>query len=185
MCASLSGNTSGHGYAYSETNSLISNLKKSVEKRGQPEWHYKEGAIRQAAEVFRHGLISSDLERLTFVPIPPSKARHDQHFDDRLIRMLQAIRPQPPLDIRELIFQTESTDSVHHSADRPSPEKIAALYRVRDELSQPVPNTIAVVDDLLTTGAHFRAACTVLSKRFRATPMVGLFVARRVFVAVN
>ena len=171
--------TARQGYAYSRMNNLISNLKKSMDRRGRPEWHYKALAIARAANAFQKALEHQELDLLTFVPIPPSKARKDPLYDDRLIQMLHAIRPRPPLDIRELLFQTVSTRAIHEQEIRPSPEEIAALYRVDTNLTRPGPNVIAVVDDILTTGAHFRAAKTLLSSQFPDTDIIGLFVARR------
>ena len=55
-----------------------------------------------------------------------------------------------------------------------------ALERVHGSLSAPPPRTIAVVDDILTTGAHFRAAHAIPSARFLTATVVGLFIARRV-----
>ena len=56
---------------------------------------------------FSHG--NSDyLNVATLVPIPPSKAKTDPLCHDRITRMLHAIRPQPPIDVRELVLQTES-----------------------------------------------------------------------------
>ena len=65
--------TAGRGYAYSDTNSLILNFKKSMDRCDLPEWPYKGRAVRIAAVAFRKALKRSDLERLTFVPVPPSK----------------------------------------------------------------------------------------------------------------
>ena len=113
------------------------------------------------------------------MPVPPSKARGDPLYDDRLTRMLRAIRPEPPLDVRELIVQTESTDAVHDREIRPRPEEIEALYRIDETLTEPAPRLVAVVDDLLTTGAHFRAAKSILSARFPEVAVVGMFIARR------
>ena len=170
--------TARRGYAYSATNSLILNFKKTMDRRELPEWRYKEQAIRTAAAAFRRALAGA-LDRLTFVPVPPSKAKGDPLHDDRLTRMLGAIRPAPPLDVRELIVQTASMDAVHGSPMRPTPERIGALYRIDEALMEPVPGIIAVVDDILTTGAHFRAAKSVLSARFPGAAIVGLFIARR------
>ena len=180
VCYFIGEYTARQGYAYSDTNQLIVNFKKPLERRGRPEWRYKKVAIQQAAAAFRRGLNPEAFERLTFVPIPPSKARDDPLHDNRLTQMLQAIQDQPPLDIREIIVQTESTDAVHGLEERPCPEQIAALYRIDETLSTPVPGIIAVVDDLLTTGAHFRAAHSILSERFPAIQVIGLFIARRV-----
>ena len=94
--------------------------------------------------------------------------------------MLSAIRPRPPLDIRELIVQTVSTDAVHAQDVRPAPEQVQALYRIDETLTGPVRELIAVDDDLLTTGAHFRAAKSILSTRFPGAAIIGLFIARRV-----
>ena len=113
------------------------------------------------------------------MPIPPSKARDDPLYDDRLTRMLRAIRPAPPLDIRELIIQTQSTEAAHGRDIRPRPEEIEALYRLDEALTEPMPRIVALVDDLLTTGAHFRAAKSVISTQFPDVATIGLFIARR------
>ncbi len=171
--------TARKSYAYSATNQLILNFKKPMDRQGRPEWRYKGHAIRQAADAFRAALGSDALDRLTFVPVPPSKAKDDSLYDDRLTRMLRAIRPEPPLDVRELIVQTVSTEAVHASDARPKPDQIEELYEIDDALTAPAPSFIAIVDDVLTTGAHFRAAKSILSIRFPEVLVVGLFIARR------
>lgn len=180
VCYFIGEYTARQGYAYSATNNLVLNFKKRLDRRGRPEWRYKARAIQNAALAFRTALNPEALDRLTFVPIPPSKAKRDPLYDDRLTQMLRAIRPNPVLDVRELIVQMQSMDAVHDSDNRPSPEQIAVLYQIDEELAAPIPATIAIVDDVLTTGSHFRAAQMVLSARFPGVPMVGLFIARRV-----
>lgn len=170
--------TARAGYAYSATNQLILNFKKAMDRRGRPEWLYKERAIGQAADAFRIALRSA-LNRLTFVPIPPSKAKERPLYDNRLTRMLQAIRSGASLDIRELIIQTASTEAAHTSDVRPTPSMVENLYRIDEELTTPTPEFIVVVDDILTTGAHFRAAKSILSNRFPEVSLVGLFIATR------
>ena len=170
------------GYEHGPTNDLISNFKKTMDRQNRPEWRYKKRAINQAAKAFLNGLggvESSYLNLWTFVPIPPSKAKDDPLYDDRMLRMLKAIRSNPPLDIRELIIQSESTQSAHESDVRPQPTEIESLYRIDDNLTEPYPSTIAVIDDVLTTGAHYRAAHSVLSARFPSVEIKGLFIARR------
>ena len=183
-CCFIGEYTASQGYSYSPTNHLISNFKKTMDRCERPEWRYKDQAIQDAAAAFRKALAPKDLDRWTFVPIPPSKAKSDPLYDDRLTRMLGAIRSKPPLDVRELVVQTESTDPVHvGDVVRPAPEEIQALYRIDETLTEPAPDTIAVVDDILTTGAHFRAAKSVLSTHFPETSkIIGLFIARTVQV---
>ena len=168
------------GFAFSPTNQLVLNFKKSLVKRGPQQWKYKEQAIGQAATAFRAALTGDLLDRITLVPIPPSKAKTDPLYDDRLVRMLGAIRPQPPLDIRELILQRVSTAAAHDRTNRPRPEEIQANYAVDKALLKPKPKTVALVDDVLTTGAHFRAAFNVIKQTCPGIAIVGLFIARRV-----
>lgn len=117
---------------------------------------------------------------MTFVPVPPSKARDDPRYDDRVTRMLRAIWPARTADIRDLVIQPESAAAAHESPTRPTPPQIEAAYRIDASLIAPEPAFIAVVDDVLTTGAHFRAASAVLAARFPAVRLVGLFIARHV-----
>ena len=172
---------SRHGYQYSPTNNLILNFKKPLDRRPLPEWHYKENAILQVASAFRNALLPHALDRLTFVPIPPSKAKDHPLYDDRLTRMLHQIRPDPPLDVRELIIQTTSTIAAHDAEERPTPAEIQAGYSLDPDLLDPKPALLLVIDDLLTTGAHFRAAEQILRAAFPDTPIIGAFVARRTF----
>ena len=120
------------------------------------------------------------LASMTFVPIPPSRTRDHPLHDDRLTQMLRAIRPEPALDVRELIVQAIDTPAAHSVTFRPGPQFIAAHYHLDEDLASPRPGAIAIVDDLLTTGAHFRAAKSVLTARFPGVPVLGLFIARRV-----
>lgn len=176
--------TAREDYQFSPTNQLIFNLKKSVERRDRPEWWYKEQAIDTVAKAFRQAIKPEALDRITFVPIPPSKAKTDPLYDDRMTQVLLSIRPNPPLDVRELIVQRKSTQAVHGADVRPTPQEVEAGYVLDADLAKMPPRDfIFVVDDVLTTGAHFRAVKAVLWKQFPKIPVVGLFVARRVPVA--
>jgi len=180
MCFFLGEYTTGGGYQFSPTNQLILNLKKSVDRRGRREWHHKERAIQEVAAALRAAL-QELLDRITFVPIPPSKAKDHPLYDDRMTQVCKAVRPRPPADVRELIVQRVSTPAAHESPIRPTPQDIAALYEVDIPLAHSPPgDVICIVDDVLTTGAHFVAAQSLLKRQFPATPVIGVFVARRV-----
>lgn len=154
QCYFLREYTSGRGYAHSETNRLIHNLKKPPDRRGRPEWRYKELAIQQVAREFRDNLDLARLQRVTLVPMPPSKARGDPLYDDRMLRVLRA------MDVEA---------------------QLVAKLRIDGTLVIPPPESIAVVDDVLTTGAHFVAAKTLLAAQFPRAAVRGLFAARRAF----
>lgn len=170
--------TARGGHACSETNQLIHNFKKSVEKRGKQEWAYKERAIGNIANIIRRNIREDAV--LTFVPIPPSKTKDHPLYDDRMSRVLQLASASRPSDFRELILQIRSVDATHLNDTRPTPDEVLQNYRIDETLSNPEPDLIFIVDDVLTTGCHFRAAKRLLSDRFPKATLVGLFVARRV-----
>lgn len=179
-CVFIGEYTARAGYQHSETNQLILNLKKGMDRRDKRDWRYKGMAIRQAGRTFAAVLNERSLDQFTFVPIPPSKARGDPEYDDRMVQVVGAIRPERPVDARELIVQSVSTEAAHGSARRLRPEQLADIYRVDESVAAPTPAALVVVDDVLTTGAHFKAAQSVLVERFPGVPVFGLFVARRV-----
>jgi hypothetical protein len=184
-CYFLGEYTARKGYAFSPGNNLVLNFKKSVATRGTAQWQHKERAIQEIAAAFRSALPEKFLNTVTLVPIPPSKAKTDPLYDDRLTRMLRAIRENPPLDVRELIMQASSTAAVHDHVVRPQPEDIARLYTIDRRHSQPAPTGIALCDDVLTTGAHYRAALSVMQQAFPGVRIIGLFIARRVPEAMD
>jgi hypothetical protein len=184
-CYFLGEYTARKGYAFSATNQLVLNFKKSLNTRHTAQWRYKEQAISDAATAFRAALNDDWLNTATLVPVPPSKAKNDALYDDRLVRMLRNIRGQPHLDVRELVLQRTSTAAVHDLENRPTPEEILANYDADDALRSPAPQVIGLFDDVLTTGAHFRAASAVLQQAFPAVRVIGLFIARRVPEAAN
>jgi hypothetical protein len=179
-CYFLGEYTARKGYAFSATNQLILNFKKSIDKRSTAQWRYKEGAIEKSSSAFRDALNREWLNGATLVPIPPSKSKSDALYDDRLVRMVRGIRVQPALDMRELVLQRNSTAAVHDQENRPTPEQILANYAIDQAIRDPIPQVIGLFDDVLTTGAHFRAASIALQQSFPGVRIVGLFIARRV-----
>lgn len=179
-CLFLGEYTARAGFAHSETNQLIFNLKKPMDRKGRPEWRYKLGAIVAAARAFRNAIDEHLLRTATFVPIPPSKAKDDPVYDDRMTQMIREIDNAHPVDCRELIVQAESTDAAHDSDDRPNPDELQALYTVDASLIEAPPTHVIVVDDVLTTGSHFKAMKSILRQVFPNVLIVGYFVARRV-----
>jgi hypothetical protein len=171
--------TSRVGYTHSETNRLILNLKKSVETRGTPQWSYKEKAIDQLGRELRNAINPQFVQTAIWVPVPPSKAMQHPRYDDRMTRVLR--RAFPNGDIRELVVQRESAEASHASESRPSPVEVARRYHVDEACASPTPQTVVIVDDVLTTGCHFVAVRTVLMARFPDATYLGVFLARRVF----
>ena len=177
-CYFLGEYTARKGFAYSATNNLIINFKKKMDTRGTNQWPHKERAISEAARALANALGTTDLKGITFVPIPPSRAKTDPMYDDRMIRMLAQMRTG--LDIRELVVQGTSIPAAHESDTRLRPDELARHYSIDPQFATPEPTAIAICDDVLTTGCHYRAMVSVLSRRFPSAKFIGLFLARRV-----
>jgi predicted amidophosphoribosyltransferase len=172
--------TSGQRYDFSRTNQLISNLKKKPSLRHRADYRYKQVAINQCAMHFRTALNHQWLNNATLVPVPCSKAIGHPDYDDRMERVSRSIAPN--VDVRPMVIQTQSTTAFHEAGgDRATVEELIELYQIDEAATAPAPGPIAIVDDVLTAGTHYRAMHTVLRERFPAQPIVGLFVARRVF----
>jgi predicted amidophosphoribosyltransferase len=179
-CLFLGEYTARKGFSFSATNHLVLNFKKSVDRRGRPEWQHKERAIREVGQAFATAVKAEWLATATLVPIPPSKEKNDPLYDDRMQRMLRAIPAAQPLDIRELLIQQQTMEAAHDADVRPGPDQIAASYQIDENLCETAPNTIALFDDVITTGAHFVAARRLLQLRFPQARIIGFFIARRV-----
>lgn len=103
--------TSGRTWAFSATNSLISNLKKKPSHSSANELYYKDQAIRQAAASLGQALNRDALGKVTLVPVPGSKAADHPDFDPRMERVCRHLAPG--LDVRNLVVQTASTAAAH------------------------------------------------------------------------
>ena len=184
QCYWLREYTSHVGYQYSATNQLISNLKKPTDRKDRSEWKWKGLAIRQVAGELKSAIPERALRGWTFVPIPPSKVKGDPGYDDRMVQVVAGFCGSDS-DWRELLLQQRTMVAAHETAERPSPDEIAQNLAVNEGVSNPPSERIALVDDVLTTGAHFVAAKRVLQDRFPGCQIVGVFVARRVFDPVE
>lgn len=181
-CLFLYEYTSRRGYAFSATNNLISNLKKKPSQAAQPGYHYKAQAIGECGRALGQALKATWLATATLVPVPGSKAAGHPDRDDRMERVCRQMRNPPP-DIRNLVIQTQSTAASHEAeaGERVTVDELLELYAIDETLTEPAPQFLAIVDDVLTAGTHYRAMHTILSERFPGVPILGLFVARRVF----
>lgn len=170
--------TSRAGFGFSKANDLIQNFKKPVDRMGKDEYRYKLDAIFQISGLLTN--MSNLLQNWVVVPIPPSKTKEHELYDDRLMLCLQKAWGGK-VDIRELLILTENMQSAHESQRRPSIEEISEKLKVDQSLCDRVPDNIVLFDDVLTTGVHFKAAKRALTSKFSNAEIVGVFIARRCF----
>jgi predicted amidophosphoribosyltransferase len=138
-----------------------------------PPGRNKAEAIQQAAAVLS-AAIPESLRQATFVPMPPSKAPGHPGYDSRLIQLLRWVTPG--LDIQEIL---------HAGADGAALQKgISPLDRAANLVatfdSGRLSDTIVLVDDVITSGAHFRAASIALGRVCGSRKIIGLFLARTI-----
>lgn len=175
--------TSGRNYDFGPGNDLISNLKKKPSRSSAAELRHKNRVISECSDFFRGAINPAWLASATLVPIPGSKTTDHADFDDRMSRIINGIRSQPALDVRHLLRLTVSMQASHDSAqgERATVDDLLAAYVIDETVALPAPTAIGLFDDVLTAGVHYRASHALLQARFPGVPIVGFFVARRVF----
>ena len=172
---------SGLGYKGGDTNSLISNFKKEVSKKGTPEYRYKVEAIAKIASMLVQTLKNKNIEHYTFVPIPPSKAKSNLLYDARLLKVLHIAKKElSGLDVCELFSLKESMQASHTTENRLTKNELKNLIFVDDDKLQLTKKTIILFDDILTTGAHFKACKELLKEKLPDIRIIGLFIARTI-----
>jgi hypothetical protein len=167
--------TAGAGWQHGTTNQLIHNLKK---KKGDGGSHYKPSAIAQCSRDFSATIAEPWLSDSVLIPIPPSKIKTDPAHDDRILQICRGIRKPGAPDVRELIEQIKSTEAFHEG-QRLKPNELRANYSFNEAHFNNLPASVGLVDDLLTTGSHYRAVKDMILERVPNCRVVGFFVARR------
>lgn len=179
-CLYLGDYTPHGGFNYSEINQLILNLKKPISKQGNPEYRYKTNAIKTCAKYISN--ILDQHSNIVIIPIPPSKSKDNELYDDRIIQIAeQARNGRGNVNILEFVVQITSTEAMHLSNSRLTPKQLQENYRIVSSL--PHPNDIDMVfilDDVLTTGSHFKAIKNMLLKEYPIlnNKIYGLFIAK-------
>jgi hypothetical protein len=159
------------------SNQLIRNLQIPMDEQGNfYRWRWKGRAIEFAATALSQVVPSDFFQHFTWIPIPPSGAKGTASHDPRLTKVLRSVRPVIP-DVRELVCQ-----NVNHTSKEKgvSPEVRAVDFAIDESLAYPPPIRAILFDDVLTTGAHFKAMQMVLEKRFPGIYTMGLFLARTI-----
>lgn len=128
-CYYLGEYTSRAGDSFSETNRLIQNLKKPMDRKGKPEWTHKEQAILKFGQQLRIALNDDFLGQATLIPVPPSSKVDDPNYDDRMLRVLRTMQASDQFDIREIVTMRINLDPVHlHDGPR-SVENLVKAFK--------------------------------------------------------
>jgi len=155
--------TVGEGFDFSETNQYILNLKMSPLVENKSRLKYKQEAIRQFAdeviELFKE-IMTEDIS-FVIIPIPPSKTKLDSAYDDRMEQVAKRISNYfNEIDYIPLLETKTSKESFSKSRRSRNWEYIYDNLSVNNVLlnSDLEDKEIILIDDVLTSGAHFYAA---------------------------
>ncbi len=168
----------GHkGYQAGDTNSLILNFKKPSSKKNTDEWKWRENAVeRFSTEI---SLLFKPDSTATITAIPSSKAKNDPKYDNRfedLFEQLSKLRPK--LRIERPVEIKQTIDASHRTGER-EPEIIKENYMWKG-FKKETPKGLCLVDDILTSGAHFRAMSDFLRENKYNGKIVGVFLAKTI-----
>jgi hypothetical protein len=163
----------GGGWNASEANGLINNFKKSVSKRGTNQWPHKLRAI----ERFGIGLARILPPNCVIAPLPTSKAINDPEYDDRLVQAVRAAaKYKTSLTVEQPIGLTDSISASHVGGSRRINDILANL--VWNGFAGSVPDGMFLIDDVITTGAHFKACQRLIWQHHPAMKIGGIFWAK-------
>ncbi len=76
--------------------------------------------------------------------------------------------------------QRHSTSAYHQSGRIRDYKAIRRNFRMDESLVVPPLSPVALFDDMITTGSHFKAAKELIGDRFPTVPVYGVFIARRI-----
>jgi hypothetical protein len=166
----------GKTFVDTETNRLITNFKKPIDRQGKPEYRHKKSAIEKMAEELR-GFLPNDA-RIHTIPIPTSKCKIDTAYDNRLVQVLQLLKTSHPLIQTLDLFDCKQSSQASHRGGSRNPRVI--LQNLTMGVLPTPCEVVVLVDDVLATGAHFIACKSLIVAQSPQVRVVGAFWARAI-----
>lgn len=162
-------------YDYCQANSIIRNFKKEVRHKDTFQWPHRIRAVRQFAQELEGALPPGAF--VTYIPSskPVNSPEYDNRFED-LFAELGRMRPGLTL-VRMFDFSTALTPS--HLGGSRSPRLLQRTLTLRDLPER--PEAVCLVDDVLTSGGHFKACKNVLRAAWPDIDVAGFFWGKTYF----
>jgi hypothetical protein len=169
----------GKGFAHSDTNQLISNLKKPVSARGTPAWKYKLRAIQQFADELAC-LLATIPDDFLVAHIPSSKRTDHPDYDRRLEDVVNlAVAKCPRATQVAPVLRAVTLTPAHQSgASRPSPLEVRASLTWNGLKSG---RELLFVDDVVTSGTTFKECKRLVERHAPTVSVCGVFWARTIW----
>lgn len=170
-----------------EGNSLILNLKKSMDAIDSDQWQHKRKAILYVATLIAKEMDNSDKakeSKVYWIPVPPSKTRSDPLFDDRIYQILKCAVDMTTSKrhfIADVFTQDSNRESFSVTTNKRSITDLVSHYTMNAIPNyNPENDVIIIFDDVLTTGCHYKAVENVILNRYSNADIRGVFIARRI-----
>ena len=191
-CHHLMEYTKRGGWEASAANSLISNFKKGYfnpdgKKRSPAEIKYREDTIRQFADDLYQFLKKAPQEKLVNISfIPTSKSKKDPKYDDRFELVCKKLSEKFKNDPRFLLKNPiEILKSRKQSSMTSEIRDERYVQKSKNNFSwvwnhSKTPDFFLVFDDVITTGAQFRAYSDLIVENVPNSLIIGLFWAKAV-----
>jgi hypothetical protein len=163
------------GFQRGPVNENIINFKKAPDAQGQ---HFRNQAISKFS-LDASGLFNCESGKDYFVTaIPSSKAKNDPGYDNRFEDFFKELKKLCPcIEIVWPVSAKATVPSAHQTTGGRNPQTIMQNYQF-DGFGTITPERLMVFDDVLTTGAHFRAFKDFLINNGYAGQVVGIFWAK-------
>ncbi len=167
----------GIGYTGSDSNQLIINFKIPIKDRETHRWYYKKKAIEKFAAELNRLLAGS----VCIIPMPTSCPKSDPQYDSRLVDTIRELQKYKPGIRCEDIIETRVKIPSASKDGGPRDPKILATYYCLRKPENALPSIVVLLDDVITTGGHFKACKSLLRMAHPNVNFIGVFWARRVF----
>jgi predicted amidophosphoribosyltransferase len=113
------------------------------------------------------------------VPVPPSASRSDPNYDDRLVQVVNNLANSCSNITADDILAFDETQQPSHIGGSRNPDELLKSLRFVGPTGTP-PDVIFVLDDVISSGAHYHACKTLLSRHYSDSQIAGLFWAKTI-----
>jgi len=172
------------GYGESRSNQLVLNLKITpyIKTENPWRWPYKVMAIEQCVldyrQFFDRFLPANSSIPVRLVPMPPSKAKASPEYDNRMALIAERLAQIYPTTAVCDIFDVKwNMTPAHQGGSRIVSEIKDALIIEDAPLTE--FSVVFLLDDMITSGAHYIACKELLQERYPRIVVAGLFWSRK------